>query len=85
MHKPELARLIARDFVVVKIDVGRADKNLDLAAKYGVPISKGIPAIAMLNPQGELLYSQNQGQFENARAMHYQDFLEFFRKWGPER
>ncbi|HKT11096.1 MAG TPA: thioredoxin family protein [Terriglobia bacterium] len=85
MHRPDLARLIARDFVVVNIDVGRFDKNLDVGEKYGVPIRKGIPAIAVLDPRGKLLYSQNQGQFENARAMSYQDFVEFFSKWEPKR
>jgi hypothetical protein len=85
MHKPELARLIARDFVVVLVDVGIYNKNLDLAEKYGVPMNKGIPAIAVLNPHGKLLYSQKQGQFENARAMPYRDFSEFFEKWKPRR
>lgn len=85
MHKPELARLIARDFVVVKVDVGRYDKNLDIAKKYGVPMSKGIPAIALLNSHGKLLYAQSQGEFANARAMPYRDFAEFFRKWKPKK
>jgi hypothetical protein len=85
MHKPDLARLIAHDFVVVKVDVGRYDKNLDVAAKYDVPINKGIPALAVLDPHGKLLYAQNQGQFANARAMSYRDFTEFFRKWKPRR
>jgi thioredoxin 1 len=85
MHGPELARLLARDFVVVKADVGRYDKNLDVAEKYGVPISKGIPAMAVLDPHGKLLYAQSQGQFANARAMPGRDFLEFFRKWKPKR
>lgn len=84
MHKPDLASLIAQDFVVVKVDVGRYDKNLDLAEKYGVPIKKGIPAISVLSPNGKLLYAQSQGQFANARAMPYQDFAEFFRKWEPK-
>jgi len=85
MHRPALARLIARDYVVVKIDVGRFDKNLDIGARYGVPISKGIPAIAVLSPQGKLLYAQSQGQFANARLMPYRDFSEFFEKWKPKR
>jgi len=85
MHKPDLARLIARDFVVVTVDVGRYDKNLDVAAKYGVPIDKGIPALAVLDPHGKLLYAQSQGQFANARAMPDQDFTGFFRKWKPRR
>ncbi|HET7099779.1 MAG TPA: thioredoxin family protein [Terriglobia bacterium] len=85
MHRPELARLVARDFVVVKVDLGRYDKNLDVAAKYDVPVNKGIPALAVLDPHGKLLYSQSQGQFANARAMPYRDFAEFFRKWTPKR
>ena len=85
MHKPELARLIARDFVVVKVDVGRFDKNLDVGRDYGIPINKGIPAIAVLDPHGKLLYAQSQGQFANARSMPYQDFTGFFEKWKPKR
>jgi len=85
MRKPELARVIARDFVVVKVDVGRYDKNLDLAAKYGVPMSEGIPGISVLDPHGKLIYAQSQGQFANARAMPYRDFADFFHKWEPKR
>ncbi len=85
MHKPQLARLIARDFVVVLIDVGRFDENLDVGREYGVPINKGIPALAVLDPHGRLLYAQSQGQFANARAMPYQDFTVFFEKWKPKR
>jgi hypothetical protein len=32
-----------------------------LLAKYGVPIRQGIPALAVLNPQGKLLYAMAQG------------------------
>jgi protein disulfide-isomerase len=85
MHKPELAPLISRDFVVVKIDVGRFNKNLDVGARYDVPIRKGIPAIAVLDSHGKLLYAQSHGQFANARAMPYHDFAAFFRKWKPGR
>ena len=84
MHRPDLAHLIARDFVVVKIDVGRFDKNLDIGEKYGVPIRKGIPAIAVLGPHGKLLFAQSQGQFANASSMPYHDFAEFFEKWKPK-
>jgi hypothetical protein len=83
MHKPELARLIEQNYVVVNIDVGRFDKNLDIGKKYGVPVNKGIPAIAVLDPHGKLLYAQSQGQFANARVMPYEDFAEFFEKWKP--
>lgn len=85
MHKAKLARIIQRHFVVVKINVGRFDKNVEFAAKYGVPIKQGIPAIAILDPHGKLLYAQDQGQFANAGKMEYEPFVDFFEKWEPKK
>jgi len=62
----------------------RFDKNLDLARKYGVPLKKGIPALAVLDPHGKLLYAQDQGQFEDARHMDYESFKAFFEQWKPK-
>jgi len=83
MHKPELAPLVGQNFLVVKVDVGRMDKNLDLAKKYGVPIRRGIPALAVLDPQGKLLYAQDQGQFADARHMSFESIKAFFEQWKP--
>lgn len=83
MQQGKLARIIRQDYVVVKIDVGQFDKNVEVAAKYGVPVKHGIPAIAVLNSHGKLLYAQDQGQFANAGKMAYGSFLEFFEKWEP--
>jgi protein disulfide-isomerase len=84
MHKEELASLIKKSFVVVKVDVGRYDRNLDLAEKYHVPVKRGIPALAVLDWQGKLLYAMDQGQFADARHMSYESIKEFFVKWQPK-
>jgi thioredoxin 1 len=85
MHKPELAAIIGRNFLIVKVDVGRMDKNLDLAQKYGVPLRRGIPAMAVLDPQGKLLYAQDQGQFADARHLNFESIKAFFEQWKPKR
>lgn len=84
MHKGELASLIEKSYVVVKIDVGRMNKNLDVATKYGVPVKNGIPAVAVLDRRGKLLYAQDQGQFVDARHMPYESFKAFFEHWKPK-
>ncbi len=84
MRSPELGPMIAKNFVVVKIDVGRMDKNVELAAKCGVPVKNGIPAIAVLNSRGQLLYAQDQGQFADARHMAFESIRAFFEKWKPK-
>jgi len=85
MHKPELASIIEKNFIIVEVDVGREDKNLDLAKQYHVPITHGIPALAVLNSRGVLLYAMDQGQFADARHMSYESIKAFFQKWAPIR
>ena len=81
MHKPELAAILKKNFVVVHIDVGMEDKNLDLAARYRVPLKHGIPALAVLNSPGHLLFAMEQGQFADAGNMSYESIKAFFVKW----
>jgi thioredoxin 1 len=85
MHKEELAALIATNYEVVKVDVGRFDKNQDLGEKCHVPLKRGIPALAVLGPGGNLLYAMDEGQFADARNMSYESIREFFVKWEPKR
>jgi len=84
MRAPELGELIEKNYVVVHIDVGFMTKNVDLAEKYGIPLRKGIPALAVLDLHGKLLYSQDQGQFESARNLSPLSFKQFFERWRPK-
>lgn len=61
------AASISNDFEVVKVNVGNFDTNLDITAKYGNPISGGIPGAAILSPDGELLYVTKPGQLSQVR------------------
>ncbi|HZY62916.1 MAG TPA: thioredoxin family protein [Edaphobacter sp.] len=80
-HQKPNDELLAKHFVVVHIDIGRMDRNLDVAKKYGVPINKGVPALAVLDAHGKLLYSQKTGEFENMRNMSASSVTEFLNKW----
>jgi thiol:disulfide interchange protein len=83
MRRPELAPVIAKSFIVVHIDVGRFDKNVDLADEYHVPLKKGVPALAVLDGRGKLLEAQEQGEFEDARHLGFDAIRAFFEKWKP--
>jgi thioredoxin 1 len=61
--------LISGRFRVVKIDVGRFDKNLELANEYGNPIRMGIPAVVLLTADNRIVYSSKGGELANARKM----------------
>jgi hypothetical protein len=52
-----------------------------VAQKYNVPIKKGVPALAVLDAKGKLLYSQENKEFENMRNMNSGSVTEFLNKW----
>ena len=74
------APLIASHYKVVKVDVGRFDRNVDIAEGYRVPLKKGIPAVAVLSPQGKLLYATEGGELADARKMGDQGVYDFFTR-----
>src|ERR1700690_1723634 len=80
-HRPEAAAVIAANYEVVHVDIGRGEKNQDLMAKYEVPMKRGIPGLAVLDGDGKLIYSQKNGEFENARSLAPEDVIAFLNKW----
>jgi thioredoxin 1 len=80
MQKDPTATLVAREFKVVKVDVGRFDRHVDLASAYGVPLKSGIPAIAILSPRHEVLYATRAGELADARKMGEGGIHEFFKR-----
>ena len=76
------ATQIADHFVLVRINVGKTMKqNLDLAQKFGVPIAKGVPALAVVDGNGQVIHAQADGEFQHARNMSADDVTVFLNKW----
>jgi thioredoxin 1 len=82
-HSKTIAPLVNANYHVVHINVGDEDKNLDLAEKYGVPLKRGIPGLAVLDSDGHLIYSQKEGEFENSVRIGPADVTAFLKKWAP--
>jgi thiol:disulfide interchange protein len=80
-HQPPNAALLDQNFILVHVWIGQMDHNISLAKKYGVPIDKGVPALAVLAPDGRVLYSQQTGQFNDMRHMESSSVTEFLEKW----
>jgi thiol:disulfide interchange protein len=82
-HSAEIAPTLNKNYVVVHVNIGDYDKNLDLADKYEIPLKKGVPAAAVLKGNGTLVVSQKNQEFEKARSMATEDVLAFLDKWKP--
>ena len=84
-HDPANRPILESNFVLVHINIGHMDANLEIAGKYGVPLHKGVPALAVLDEQGKLLYSQKSGEFEAMRRMEPSEVTRFLVQWKPVR
>jgi thioredoxin 1 len=82
-HDPGNASLLAANYVLVDVNIGEYDKNLDLARKYGIPLSKGVPALVVLDGAGHVLYAQRNAEFENMRVQDASAVTAFLLKWKP--
>jgi thiol:disulfide interchange protein len=82
-HQPRIEPLLQSNFLVVHVDVGRYDKNLQLAKKYHVDLEKGVPSVAVLDLRGALLYSSSE--FEKAHLLTEDDVIDFLNRWKPAK
>jgi thiol:disulfide interchange protein len=85
MHDPSNRPILDANFVLVHVNIGHKDENLDLARKYQVPVADGVPAMAVLSEKGALLNSQRNGQFKSMRTMSSSAVTSFLVQWKPTR
>lgn len=79
MNQEPSAGLLKRDFKIVKVDAGQKDKNVDLAASYGVYYTNGIPSVVILSPKNEILYVTREGELRHAHDMGDDSIYQFFK------
>jgi len=75
--------ILEANFVLVHVNIGHIDANVEIAEKYGIPLRKGVPALAVLDEKGALLYSQKSGEFEAMRRMESSEVTKFLVQWRP--
>jgi thioredoxin 1 len=84
-HDAKNLPILDANFVLVHVNIGHMDENVDIAEKYDVPLKRGVPALAVLNENGKLLYSQKQGEFEAMRRMDTASVTAFLVQWRPAK
>lgn len=64
-----IAPFIRANFKVVKVNVGKFDRNAEIAENYGMPLKRGIPGLVMLSGSGKVLQVTRSGELASARKM----------------
>ncbi len=83
-----VAAYAEKNFHIVGVDVGRRDKNMDVAARYGAPVPKWIPALAILDPNGTVTAISGDGVPRGPSRITTRataaDVASYLRLWSPK-
>jgi thiol-disulfide isomerase/thioredoxin len=70
------------DCKVLDINMRKPENAALLAERYGIPLKKGVPALAVLDSDGRVVYAQKNGEFESMRHMDPASVHQFLEKWA---
>lgn len=84
-HNAQNRPILESNFVLVHINIGRMDENLDIAERFGIPVTLGVPALAILSPNGKILYGQRGGEFSHMGRMESSAVTRFLVQWRPTK
>ncbi|WP_380787692.1 thioredoxin family protein [Sphingomonas sp. R86521] len=81
---PEVKRFVDAHFVVVTVDIGRFDKNGQIAARYGIKGRlKGVPAVLVVDPRtNKLLNAGHETELSDARSAGPQALADWLAGWA---
>jgi thioredoxin 1 len=86
LHNEQNRPLLDANYVLVRVNVGHLDENLDIAARYQVPVAHGVPEVAVLSETGKLLYSSRTKELELAvQRSDAAAVTRFLLQWKPAK
>jgi thiol-disulfide isomerase/thioredoxin len=83
MALPKVKAFVDAHYVVVTVDVGRMDRNLQIPARYGVRDLEGVPSLLIVDPKGRLLDEGHVAALADARSMTPQALADWLAQWTP--
>jgi len=83
MSLPEVQRFLDAHYVVVSVDVGRFNRNLQIPARFGITRRlEGVPSVLVADPDGKLVDAGHVAALADARSMTPQGIADWLAQWA---
>ncbi|MGM0565824.1 MAG: thioredoxin family protein [Bacteroidota bacterium] len=76
--------LLKADFILVKVNYSKENKNLKILAKYDYPQRFGFPVLLVLDADGKRIHTQNTVYLEEGKGYNADRIISFLKAWRPE-
>lgn len=84
LQHPVVAPLVAMGLEVVRLDVGNRDRLTQIAAAWDIDYAAGIPAVVVLDADGEVVTATRHGELRTARTLSPIQIATHVHRWLPE-
>ncbi|HOK60345.1 MAG: thioredoxin family protein [Tenuifilum sp.] len=79
-----ISEILTKNYVVVKVNYSKENKNLDVLEKLEKPQRFGFPVLVILNSNGNRIHTQDSGLLESGDGYDRKKVLNFLKNWTPE-
>jgi thioredoxin-related protein len=82
-RKEKIKAILDSAYVIARYDIGKYDRNTDIAAYYGLDLKKsGIPALIVLDCQGKVLKIKDTGELEEGEGHSESKIIDFLKAYS---
>jgi thiol-disulfide isomerase/thioredoxin len=81
LRLPEVASFVQAHYVLVNVNVGHMNRNLDVPGRYGVTRLDGVPSLLVVDAHGRLRDAGHVDALADARHMTPQGLADWLAKW----
>jgi len=81
-EKPRFQTLLRSHYRMTYVDVGKKDRNIDLARKFGVDDIVGTPTVFITDSDGKVLNLDSAPTWRNAASREADDVFDYFRGYA---
>ncbi len=82
-EQADIASLIASQYVLVYVDVGQKNRNLDIARRFGVTKLIGTPTVVIAEPDGTVVNAATAHDWRNAASRSTSEWIDYLDEHGP--
>jgi thiol-disulfide isomerase/thioredoxin len=83
MALPEMRAFLDAHYIMVDVDVGRFDRNLQIPARFGIRQRlEGVPSVLIADPDGTLIDRRHISALADARSMTPQALADWLAEWA---
>ncbi|MEO0441688.1 MAG: thioredoxin family protein [Pseudomonadota bacterium] len=83
-EKPRFTAMLRERYELVYVDVGKRDRNIDIAQRFGIEKIVGTPTVLVLSAEGDLLNADSAPTWRNAASRDADDIYNYFASFEVE-